>query len=336
MPFHRINASVLHQDVFEKTLTLEIAAAAGVDSKSVHIMSSKSGLSGLATLVRVEIHPGVGAVAVDSAIKTLSDQARDPDSFMRTEGSFLRRVIDKEGALNFLKIEVKTPGGSVVSGSETVELDALNPFIDLTASKDPSATSPSGSDGRLTHGGIAGIAVASSFLGLAVIVAGTWYVMHRTKAGSRYKQARRESKGASMKIQLTEAEKAEMGLHANPSHAQSTTNAKVKEGVQMIKAAVAQDEARNFAGAVNLYQGAVDRFMIAMKFERNATFKFELAKKCDRYLVRIKQLKEYMSNNPGDGAGNSSGGASGATTRAPAVAKRSPSLVRAPLAKAPV
>ena len=92
LPFHRINASVLHQDVFEKTLTLEIAAAAGVDSKSVHIMSSKSGLSGLATLVRVEIHPGVGAVTVDSAIKTLSDQARDPDSFMRTEGSFLRRI----------------------------------------------------------------------------------------------------------------------------------------------------------------------------------------------------------------------------------------------------
>merc|ERR1711991_1219625 len=148
---------------------------------------------------------------------------------------------------------------------------------------------------------------------------------------------RRESKGASMKIQLTEAEKAEMGLHANPSHAQSTTNAKVKEGVQMIKAAVAQDEARNFAGAINLYQGAVDRFMVAMKFERNATFKFELAKKCDRYLVRIKQLKEYVGKNPGNSSGSSGGGgASGGTTKTPSVAKRSPSLVRAPVAKAPV
>ena len=213
----------------------------------------------------------------------------------------------------------------------------MDPFVDLTASKDPLVTTPSGSDGRITHGGIAGIAVASSFLGLAFIVAGTWYVMHRTKVGSRYKQARRESKGASMKIQLTEAEKAEMGLHAKPAHAQSMTNAKVKEGVQMIKAAVAQDEARNFAGAINLYQGAVDRFMVAMKFERNATFKFELAKKCDRYLVRIKQLKEYVGKNPGGGAGSAGGGgASGGTTKAPSVAKRSPSLVRAPVAKAPV
>merc|ERR1712146_701023 len=121
--------------------------------------------------------------------------------------------------------------------------------------------------------------------------------------------------------------KAEMGLHAKPAHAQSMTNSKVKEAVQMIKAAVAQDEAKNFQGAINLYQGAVDRFMVAMKFERNATYKFELAKKCDRYLVRIKQLKEYTANHPGSGSSATGGSASrgGANTRAPSVAHRSPS-----------
>lgn len=338
LPFDKVNVSVLHQDAFEKTLTSEIAAAAGIHSQRVHVISSKSGLDGLATRVRIEIHPVNATATVDDVIKVLTDQARDPDSFMRTKGSFLRRVIDKEGALNFLKIQVEARG-SGASGPGT-RLDSLDPFIDLTATQGPTVTSPSSSNERMSHGGIAGIAVAGSFLGLALVVAGAWYVIHRTKAGSRYKQARRESKSASMKIQLTEAEKAEMGLQANPAHAQSTTNAKVKEGVQMIKAAVAQDEARNFAGAINLYQGAVDRFMVAMKFERNATFKFELAKKCDRYLVRIKQLKEYVGKNPGNSSGssggNSGGSTSGAETKSPSVATRSPSLVRAPLAKAPV
>jgi hypothetical protein len=333
LPFRNVNVSVLHQDAFENALTAEIAAAAGMaaNTKSVHVISSRSGLGGLATLVRVEIHPGDASVTVDAAVDTLTEQARNPESNMRTQGSFLRRVIDREGALNFVMVEAvtSTDGTSGAVSGPGAQVDAVDPFIDLIATQvaaTPSASSGGGS-GRMTHGGIAGIAVASSFLGLAVVVAGAWYVMHRTKAGSRFKQARRESKGTSMKIQLTEAEKAEMGMHANPAHAQSKTNAKVQEGVQMIKRAVAQDEARNFTAAINLYQGAVDRFMIAMKFERNATFKFELAKKCDRYLVRIKQLKEYTASNPGGGG---AGGGSG-LVRAPSVATRSPSLVRAPV-----
>ena len=339
MPFHNVNVSVLHEDAFVTALTAEIVAAAGMaeNTKSVHIISSKSGLGGLATLVRVEIHPGDASVTVDDAINTLTEQSRDPDSDMRTRGSFLRRVIDREGALNFVKVTAMASGAGAGGASGAVsgagaEVDIVDPFIDLVAEQSsvtPSASS-GGDAGRMTHGGIAGIAVACSFLGLAVIVASTWYVMHRTKAGSRYKQARRESKGTSMKIQLTDAEKAEMGMHANPAHAQSKTNAKVQEGVQMIKAAVAQDEARNFTGAINLYQGAVDRFMVAMKFERNATFKFELAKKCDRYLVRIKQLKEYTASHPGSGGGGGGGGGGG-VVKAPTAAKRSPSLVRAPV-----
>ena len=85
--------SVLHEDAFVTALTAEIVAAAGMaeNTKSVHIISSKSGLGGLATLVRVEIHPGDASVTVDDAINTLTEQSRDPDSDMRTRGSFLRQ-----------------------------------------------------------------------------------------------------------------------------------------------------------------------------------------------------------------------------------------------------
>lgn len=326
-----INVSVLHTDIFEATVKAEIVRAAGMTegSKGIQIVSTKGGLEGMATLVRFEIHPGDPAVTVDEAISTLLEQASDPDSDLRTKGSFLRRIIDREGSLNIVKIRVD-PGKSDQSGgnivSSATEIDVVNPFIDLTI--DTITPAPAATDGRVPHAGIAGIAVASSFLGLALIVSSVWYAMHRTEVGVKYKQARRESKGTSMKIQLTEAEKAEMGLHANPSNADSKSSTKVKEAVQMIKAAVAQDEAKNYQGALNLYQGAVDRFMIAMKFERNATYKFELAKKCDRYLVRIKQLKEYTSNHPDSGNAGSAG-----SVHAASVARRSPSMVRAPLMK---
>ena len=152
LPFRNVNVSVLHQDAFENALTAEIAAAAGMaaNTKSVHVISSRSGLGGLATLVRVEIHPGDASVTVDAAVDTLTEQARNPESNMRTQGSFLRRVIDREGALNFVMVEAvtSTDGTSGAVSGPGAQVDAVDPFIDLIATQvaaTPSASSGGGS-----------------------------------------------------------------------------------------------------------------------------------------------------------------------------------------------
>ncbi len=349
-----INASAAHLDAFEFTLRAEIAAAAEVRTTRIAMVSSKAApASSAVTMVRFQVHPlparrrqrqrrqlnGMDdtlAVVIDNLVT----QSADPESYMRTHGSFLRRVVDREGALNVVVVTAEASTGSGAAAGATGEIESVDPFVPLDQqSSAPGDSGESDSGESTSHGGIAGIAVASSFLGLGIIVGAVWYGVHRTKAGAAFKSGRASSKRETMKIQLTESEKAEMGMHTNPAHLRTQSSAKVEEGVQIIKAAVAQDEARNYAGAINLYQSGCDKFMAAMKLERNATFKFELAKKCDRYLVRIKQLKEYTSNGGAGGGGGAGAGGRGrmaagrgGMASAPVVATRAPKLVRAPVA----
>ena len=305
----------------------------------IAVVSSKAAsASSTVTMVRFEVHPPPADRAGDSVplvIENLVAQSADPESYLRTHGSFLRLVLDQKGALN---VVVVTAVAGPTAGAKS-KIDETNPFVQLdqqSSTPGDSGESDSGESGA--HGGIAGIAVASSFLGLGIIVGAVWYGVHRTKAGAAFKQGRASSKRETMKIQLTAAEKAEMGMHTNPAHLRTQSSAKLEEGVQIIKAAVAQDEARNYVGALELYQPGRDKFMPAMNLERNATFKFELAKKIDRYLVRIKQLKEYTSTGGGGSGGGSGGGGGAAAGRggivsAPVVATRAPKMVRAPVAQ---
>lgn len=320
-----VNATALHIYIFERTMQREIAEAAEIDVERVHIVWSRGpDDSSARTLVRFEIHPSKdgSGTAVTKVIESLESQSSDPDSYLRSRGSFLRRVIDKKGALNIVPVKVSQPGASKSAASTT---EAIDPFVDLSIvepaapSAAPNVTA-SGPAGTLSHGGIAGIVVAASFLGLGIIAGAVWYGIHRTKAGSRFKQARASSAKNPIKIQLTEAEKAEMGMHRNPAHAQAKAKAKVAEAVELAKRAVSQDTARNFREAIVLYENTVKLFMEAMKLERNPQYKFQLAKKSDKYLVRVRELKEYVGGRGG-----------GEIKAAPVV--RSPTLVRAPLAQ---
>merc|ERR1711865_700789 len=139
---------------------------------------------------------------------------------------------------------------------------------------------------------------------------------------------RSSKRKTSMKIQLTKAEKTEMGMVTNPN----VTNAKTQEAISMVQAAVAQDEQRNYAEAIDLYNGAVQRFKEVMSYEKNPQYKFSLAKKMDKYMTRVKELKQISKEQGGPGRRGSGGrGRGGGMVRAPASGgQKSGGLVRAP------
>ena len=127
-----------------------------------------------------------------------------------------------------------------------------------------------------------------------------------------------------MKIQLTESEKSEMGMVSNPN----LTNAKTQEAIQLVQQAVVLDEQRQFQQAIVLYESAVERFKVVMTHERNAQYKFSLAKKMDKYMTRIKELKQHLKKSGGgNGGGRQSGGAH---SMKPARGNKSSGLARAP------
>jgi hypothetical protein len=133
-----------------------------------------------------------------------------------------------------------------------------------------------------------------------------------------------------MKIQLTESEKSEMGMVSNPN----LTNAKTQEAIQLVQQAVVLDEQRQFQQAIVLYESAVERFKVVMTHERNAQYKFSLAKKMDKYMTRIKELKQHLKKSGGGNGGNGGNGggrqSGGAHSMKPARGNKSSGLARAP------
>ena len=72
--------------------------------------------------------------------------------------------------------------------------------------------------------------------------------------------------------------------------------AKTKEAIKIIQAAVQQDEQKNPAKAIELYENGVKLFKEVMTYETNAQYKFSLAKKMDKYMKRIRELKSQNKN----------------------------------------
>ena len=352
MQHQYVNVTALHLSTFEDAVGRELADAVAVPHSRIDVVSSQHGSDGNGVdliLIRFLVLPPVGddEIDINEIIQRFEDQTSDPTSKLRTEGSFVRRVVPTDGAMNVVLVTVEE-SSATTTGTEMKSIEDVNPFMDVVAA-DGGMNTFTPSDGSsspgLNHGGIAGVIVACSFLGIGAIVGAVWFTVHRTSAGTAYKQ-RSSKRKTSMKIQLTEAEKTEMGMVTNPN----VTNAKTQEAISMVQAAVAQDEQRNYAEAIDLYNGAVQRFKEVMSYEKNPQYKFSLAKKMDKYMTRVKELKQISkeqggpgrrgSGGPGRGGGGDGGrgggrsggrGRGGGMVRAPASGgQKSGGLVRAP------
>merc|ERR1711865_999700 len=74
--------------------------------------------------------------------------------------------------------------------------------------------------------------------------------------------------------------------------------AKTKEAIKIIQAAVQQDEQKNPAKAIELYENGVKLFKEVMTYETNAQYKFSLAKKMDKYMkaTNKKSKKKFYQS----------------------------------------
>jgi len=339
MPHAYVNTTSLHTSTFEQSVEEELGAASNVPAARFHVVSSKSGGdSGTLTMVKFVVLPPTGVENDKEDAETVSsklqDQSLDSTSRLRTQGTFVRRVLPKQGSLNYVAVTAQSRATNDAANAAVSSIEAIDPFVDVSSDVSGSTVaSPSGvsSNSGLNHGGLAGVVVAASFLGIGAVVGLVWFGMHRTSAGSAYKD-RKSSKKSTMKIQLTEAEKSEMGMVTNPN----LSNAKTDEAIQLVQAAVAHDETRRFLQAIELYEKAVQKFKEVMKIEKNAQFKFSLAKRMDKYMTRIKELKQHLkkggilskpprpsTNSRGGGGRGGRGGATKANglVRAPQVAR---------------
>lgn len=64
--------------------------------------------------------------------------------------------------------------------------------------------------------------------------------------------------------------------------------------IETVKKAIAKDDEKQYEEAFNLYQAALERFVTAMKYEKNPSRKKVLAKRIDGYMKRAEQLRVYL------------------------------------------
>ncbi|KAL1676653.1 AAA-domain-containing protein [Schizophyllum commune] len=76
--------------------------------------------------------------------------------------------------------------------------------------------------------------------------------------------------------------------------------------IDMVKSAIDEDVKQNYAEAYKLYQNALDYFMLALKYEKNAKSKELIRNKIVEYIQRAETLKEHLASTNG-ASGNTKG-----------------------------
>nr|CAB3267645.1 vacuolar protein sorting-associated protein 4B-like [Phallusia mammillata] len=76
----------------------------------------------------------------------------------------------------------------------------------------------------------------------------------------------------------------------------------LQKAIDLVKKAVEEDDKKNYAEALHLYENAVERFLHAIKYEAkgNESVIKSIRVKCTTYLNRAEQLKTYLSNQSND------------------------------------
>ncbi|KAF9446866.1 hypothetical protein P691DRAFT_707730 [Macrolepiota fuliginosa MF-IS2] len=69
--------------------------------------------------------------------------------------------------------------------------------------------------------------------------------------------------------------------------------------IEVVKEAVENDQKQNYSEAYELYRNSIDRFMLALKYEKNEQNKEGIRKKITEYTTRAEQLKAYLKDSPG-------------------------------------
>ncbi|KAL1703504.1 P-loop containing nucleoside triphosphate hydrolase protein [Schizophyllum commune] len=94
--------------------------------------------------------------------------------------------------------------------------------------------------------------------------------------------------------------------------------------IDMVKSAIDEDVKQNYAEAYKLYQNALDYFMLALKYEKNAKSKELIRNKIVEYIQRAETLKEHLANTKGaksavgvSGGGGSQGAVGGRKNSSP-------------------
>ena len=140
-----------------------------------------------------------------------------------------------------------------------------------------------------------GIIVLSTFLVLGIIAGSVWLVTTKTNVGVLFQKRTVASKP---KLELTAAEKG-----VNPIFDKKSADLEMQKGVEVIKDAIEADKERNWLSAIALYEQGIDIFMAVMKREQRSAVRFSIAKKVDKYLIRVKELKAATG---GDNSGTPS------------------------------
>jgi len=86
----------------------------------------------------------------------------------------------------------------------------------------------------------------------------------------------------------------------------------------LVNQATESDHAERYDEAFKLYERALEYFMMAIKYEKNASIKESLKKKVGEYLARAEKLKEYLNAASNAAAPNNTSGTGSKSTPQPA------------------
>lgn len=75
-----------------------------------------------------------------------------------------------------------------------------------------------------------------------------------------------------------------------------SASSNLDRAIDIVHRAIEEDGKQNYAEAYKQYQNALDYFMLAMKYEKNAQSKALIRTKIEEYLVRAEMLKQHLNN----------------------------------------
>jgi vacuolar protein-sorting-associated protein 4 len=86
------------------------------------------------------------------------------------------------------------------------------------------------------------------------------------------------------------------------------------QAITRVKKATELDTAGDYAEAYKAYTNALELFMLALKWERNAKSKEIVRAKVTEYMNRAEKLKEWLAKEEGNGKKPNAMGANGKAT----------------------
>ena len=84
-------------------------------------------------------------------------------------------------------------------------------------------------------------------------------------------------------------------------------------GAEVVKQAIAADEAKNYKEAVKLYRSAGELFMLALKYETSKEVQNQIKSRLLGYISRAEELQKALDDGGGEDSPHSGGASAGGT-----------------------